>query len=226
MTEHTDYLTPDAAAAFVVDCHRLSDESFVFVPGFEVPYKQAHVLHVGASSFQTSFANNADELLAWRGVSPLVVLAHPVRNNFIVDETLLACLDGIEIWNQQYEGKVVPRTQSVSLLQQLRMKKKLIATGGIDLHRAEHLGSPYTVIDVSTLSETVIVEALRAGAYTFGTKTRFVGALEDWKPNLYERLASAGAIVVIAVGKFVNATLARVGIKLPKRLVRAIRGRV
>ena len=44
MTEHTDELTKERAVAFVEECRSLSDGSFIFIPGFEVPYKHAHIL--------------------------------------------------------------------------------------------------------------------------------------------------------------------------------------
>lgn len=226
ITEHTDYLNAETAALFVAQCRALSDASFVFVPGFEVPYGQAHVLHIGATEFQTSVAKDEVELEAWRKVASFVVLAHPVRNQFIVDTSLLAVLDGIEIWNQQYEGKAVPRPASVKLLKKLRATKSLLATGGIDLHRAEHLGSPYTTLDVDELTEAAILTALKAGAFRFGTTSLSIGATEVIEPTVQMRFRSLAARSVIKSGKVVNASLARLGIRLPKRLVRAIRRRV
>ena len=150
MTEHADTLTPKTAARFVAECRELSDESFVFVPGFEVPYKDAHILHIGATEFTSQFADK-ETLKVWREKTSLVVLAHPVRNKFIIDEVMEGCIDGVEIWNQQYEGKVMARPRSMKLLRELRNKKSLIATGGLDLHRVEHMGSPITEIEASEL---------------------------------------------------------------------------
>lgn len=226
MTEHTDTLTPEAAELFVAECRTLSDASFVFVPGFEVPYGDAHVLHIGATRFQTAVAHTALELQAWREVASLVLLAHPVRNRFVVDEVLLGVIDGIEVWNQQYEGKRAPRTRSLALLKKLRHQKQLWGSGGVDFHRREHLGTPYTRMDITELTETAILAALKAGAYTFGSTTCSIGATEVWSVGFGARVQSAVSIFIIGSGKLVNAALARLGISLPKRLVRSIRGRV
>ena len=225
MTEHSDTLTAETAAVFVAECRALSDESFVFVPGFEVPYQQAHILHVGATQFVTAFAD-ATTLRAWRQVTPLVVLAHPVRNNFVVDETLADCLDGVEVWNQHYDGKRAPRPRSFTLLSALRKKKPLIATGGIDLHRAEHFGSPLVQLELAELSETAVISALKAGQFTFGNNEYTSGAKAEAALPLSLRLKSALSIVVIMIGKNVNAALAAGGLSLPKPLKRFIRGRV
>ena len=225
MTEHSDTLTAETAAAFVAECRALSDDSFVFVPGFEVPYKNAHVLHVGATQFVTAFAD-ATTLRAWRQVTPLVVLAHPVRNNFVVDETLADCLDGVEVWNQHYDGKRAPRPRSFTLLSALRKKKPLIATGGIDLHRAEHFGSPLVQLELIELSETLVIAALKAGQFTFGNAKYPFASKEASALSFTLRLKSALSIAVIVVGKNVNAALAAGGLSLPKSLKRFIRGRV
>ncbi len=226
MTEHTDRLTKEAADSFVAECRALSDETFLFLPGFEVPYKKAHVLHIGATDFQTAVAEDGHALAAWRAVTPLVVLAHPVRNQYVVDDALLASLDGVEIWNQQYEGKYAPRCRSAALLCTLRQKKSLIATGGVDLHRADHLGSPVTEVVIASLKPGALLEALAAGAYVFGHEKVQVAGLGDWRPSIGERFLSKVSIIVIALGKAANALLARLGIRLPKKIVRAIRARV
>ncbi len=226
MTEHADKLTKEAATAFVAECQQLSDASFVFVPGFEVPYKDAHVLHIGATTFVASVAHNAETLAAWRREAPLVVLAHPVRNRFVVDEVLLRQLDGIEVWNQQYDGKRLPRTKSVALLTSLRRQKELIATGGIDLHRREHLGSPYTTLELPVLTTAAIVAALKAGQGRFGYEEFWFDAITPWVPTWHARLQSVYACSVIVLGKGVNAVLAKLGLRLPKGLVRMIRARV
>lgn len=225
MTEHSDTLTQETAAAFVAECRALSDASFVFVPGFEVPYKNAHVLHIGATHFVTAMADGTT-LLKWRSVTPLVVLAHPVRNQFAVDEILTECLDGVEVWNQHYDGKRAPRPRSVALLSVLRRKKDLIATGGIDLHRAEHFGSPLVHLELTELTEAGVIAALRAGEGAFGNTEYTLVAKEVTILPLALRIKSALSIGVIVVGKNVNAALAAGGLTLPKSLKRFIRGRV
>lgn len=226
MTEHTDTLDEESAAAFVRECRALSDDTFIFVPGFEVPYKNAHVLHIGTDVF-TSQVADAATLQTWRAHTPFVVLAHPVRNQFLVDETLLACLDGVEIWNQQYEGKATPRPRSAQLLRDLRVTKgRLLATGGLDLHRQEHFGAPLTKLTISEFSEAAIVSALQKGAYAIENETRSIAATDTGQPSLRERLLSAWAVSIIVTGKGINKWLAALGLSLPKSLKQLIRARV
>lgn len=224
MSEHTDKLTPEEAEAFVVECRELSDESFVFVPGFEVPYQEAHVLMLGCREFFGQVAADAQSLRDWASAAEFIVLAHPVRNHFKLDQELTAVIDGVEIWNQQYDGKPMARPRSGALLQALKGNRpELLATGGVDLHRSEHAGAPYTYLSVSALSESAIIAALKAGHYDFGHETYLIEATATWQPTVQERAQSLMAIAIIRLGKFVNKVLAAMGLSLPKSLKQFIR---
>jgi hypothetical protein len=223
MSEHTDELNLTTANNFISECRALSDEQFVFVPGFEVPYKNTHVLMFGCTDFVSSFAD-ADQLRAWSFNASLTILAHPVRNRFVVDDDLLSVLDGVEIWNQQYEGKQFPRYRSCALLDNLRQQKpQLFATGGIDLHRSEHFGSPLVSINSESIDETKIIEALQSGQYSFGHESLMIKSNENWSPSGVDKVKSQLHILTINSGKWMNKTLARLGLSFPKSLKQLVR---
>lgn len=229
MTEHTDELTKEKASAFIEECTRLSDATFRFIPGFEVPYEHTHILLIGARSFQSTHAADIDSLRAWTRETPFVVLAHPVRNHFIVADDLLHELDALEVWNQQYEGKRVPRTRSLALFELLRKKKsELIAVGGIDLHRIEHFGAPVVTLDIEALDETRIIEKLRTGAFVISSDhARVYGSLPNPRQiiDMY-RFESAFSVGIISIGKRLNAALALFNLKFPKSIKELIRRKV
>ena len=223
MSEHTDEMTAKGAEAFVAECRALSDDTFVFVPGFEVPYKDAHILQYGSTDFLGQFADR-DRLLAWSAEAPLTILAHPVRNQFVLDSAMEEAIDGVEIWNQQYDGKLVPRTRAANLLRDLRTAdQNLIATGGVDFHRREHLGPPQTVMELSELSDSAILEALGSNRFSFGAEALLIDPDAEWQPTVQEHLASVLSVAVITNGKRVNRWLAHLGISLPRRLKERVR---
>lgn len=227
MTEHTDEMTPVAADAFVAECRALSDDTFVFVPGFEISYRDTHILAPGCTTFVSQHATDA-ELEIWREHAPLMILAHPHRNGYH-DRAPKGMLDGIEIWNAQYDGKVVPRNGARALFARTRsVHTKLTAFAGWDFHREAHAGGPVIAVDIDTLSETAIIAALRAGMYALRSQVVEVspsgvltGADARWVA-----LLSTGYVQVIRAGKVVNRVLAWFGFKLPKKLVAEIRGRL
>jgi predicted metal-dependent phosphoesterase TrpH len=228
LSEHTDKLTPEAAEAFVAECRALSDEQFVFVPGFEVPYRHAHVLMFGTTTFVSNFADET-QLRAWSADASFVVLAHPQRNRFIVDAVMAEVLDGVEVWNQQYDGKKVPRLRSLKLLETLREKKpELVATGGLDFHRVEHFGTPAMFLDLSELTEEKILSALKLGSFTFGSATVRVPGVGQWHQGktVTFMIESIASTTFIWAGKKVNAWLAVFGLKVPKSLKEKIRAKI
>lgn len=228
MSEHTDALTNAEAMRFVAECKERSDESFLFIPGFEVPYLDAHILFFGAEYFVSQKADE-EALRRWREVAPLCILAHPVRNNFLLDEAMREVIDGVEIWNQQYDGKRVPRPRSYRLLEKLRKERSgLIATGGLDLHRPEHLTYPRVQLEVDRLTPSNITNALRKGRFVFGQPNCTVRGKGEWTKagSVSARLQSAVSIALVGLGKGVNRALASLGLRLPSGLVRSIRSHV
>jgi hypothetical protein len=228
VTEHTDQMTVENAQLFVQECKALSGSQFVFIPGFEVPYKKAHILLVGTEVFLAQKAD-AETLKTWSNKSVLTILAHPVRNGFKLDRIMEEVIDGVEIWNQQYEGKRVPRTRSASLLRKLQRKNSLLlAFGGLDFHRKEHFGSPVFTLEVERVSSDAILHALTDGKYVFGTERVAVSSTGLWKGSgsVWHALLSIFSISIIVTGKTVNALLALLGISFPKGLRQAIRSRV
>ncbi len=224
LSEHTDELDEERAVAFVAECRALSDDTFLFVPGFEIPYQDTHVLLYGCDEFPGQVAADAAALRAAASAATFVVLAHPVRNNFVIDDELKALLQGIEIWNQQYDGKPMARPRSMQLLRTLRQNTPdLLATGGLDLHRGEHFGTPLTTIDVSSLNEDLVMQALQSGAYTFGAETFQIEAKADWQPSLIESCKSQLTIALIRSGKGINRLLAEHGLAFPRALKQCIR---
>ena len=227
MTEHTDELSLEKAQQFIQECKALSGSQFVFIPGFEVPYKNAHILLVGTESFLAQKAT-PEILRSWSEKSVLTVLAHPVRNGFKIDEAIQNAIDAVEIWNQQYEGKKVPRQHSARLLRQLHEKTPgLLATGGLDFHRREHFGAPRFTLELERVTTDSILSALKDGEYTFGNKSVAVSSNGLWKGknSTLHKLQSLNSIVTIVLGKKTNAFLAMFGLSLPKGLKRFIRSR-
>lgn len=236
MTEHTDDMTAEQGRAFVRECDTLSDTKFKFIPGFEVPYQvdevtgnHAHVLMIGCREFFKPYAPDHASLHEWSEHAPFVVLAHPVRNDFVVDQGLLSEIDALEVWNQQYEGKRVPRTRSLALLSDLRKEKPLlVATGGLDFHRIEHMGTPQITMAPDTFTEGAIIEKLKTGAFTVHSeRTAFFGSLPNIMVYMEQnRIESALSVGIIEAGKWVNKTLAEHNLRLPKWLKQLIRKRL
>lgn len=228
MTEHTDEMTEEKAKAYIAECAELSDDSFLFIPGFEISYSSTHILAPGCTTFLSQHATR-DELIAWRTHAPLMVLAHPHRNGYRTDMIPDGILDGIEIWNAQYDGKVVPRNGARRMYARLaRTTRNLGAFCGWDFHRASHAGGPVIALDVPERTHEAVIAALCARTFTLRSsvvEVRADGALMSGDPR-WVYVMSAGYVAFIRVGKVVNRVLAALGLKLPQGLVAQVRKRV
>lgn len=107
-------------------------------------------------------------------------------------------------------------------------KPACIATGGLDLHRPEHLTYPRISIELDTLGESSVLAKISQGDFTIFAPTHEVAAKGPYT-CAYTRAVrgrSALSTATIKVGKTVNKTLKVLGLRLPKGLVGAIRSRV
>jgi len=226
-TEHSDELTKEAAEAFVRECEAASDDTFICIPGFEVNYNGTHVLMIGCRTFVSQHATSTD-LPLWKAGAALAIHAHPHRDRYYEDATVQSVVDGIEIWNAQYDGKRVPRNGAGRMFKKLSRKLPLHAFAGWDFHRASHEGGPLIAIHTENISEESILSALAAGNYTMSSALVSVGS--DGKvlrgSPFMITLTSAFSTTFIALGKGVNAMLAGMGLRAPKPLAAAVRKRI
>ncbi len=158
VTEHTEQLSAERAQAFIRECRERSDDSFLFIPGFEVPNSGAHLLLLGAHEYP----------ITGQG---LMVIAHPHRNGFIFDAQIQERCVGAEVWNSQYDGKRFPRWAALAWFRRIvRVRPEFRALAGVDLHRPSHLKGPRLVIDADALTEEQVLHAIREGRYRLGSK--------------------------------------------------------
>lgn len=174
MTEHTDQITREAAEEFIQVCRQQSTEQFRIIPGFEVPYLGTHILVIGASHYHEG---DAREILSrWQSEGALLVVAHPHRNGYSLDEFLRTHADGIEVWNSQYDGIHAPRYRALKLFQSVRRTRTIAAYGSLDLHRGAHRYGPQISLEAHGHEETDIIQALRAGAFSIVRGGVMIGA--------------------------------------------------
>jgi hypothetical protein len=226
-TEHSDELTKEAAEAFVAECEAASDDTFICIPGFEVNYNGTHMLMIGCRTFVSQHATSAD-LPLWKSGAALAIHAHPHRDHFHEDATLQSVVDGIEIWNAQYDGKRVPRSGAVRMFKNFSRRLPLHAYAGWDFHRASHEGGPLIALHTEKISEQSILSALASGNYTMNSSSVSIGSdgtvLRG--SGFIIALMSAFSTTFIALGKAVNAVLASIGLRAPKSLIAAVRSRI
>jgi len=166
LTDHAEYFDEDEARRYRDESARLSDDTFLFVPGLE--YECPDRLHVLGLGTTTLHATRVPEgvIAAIEDEGALSIVAHPRTQDFARVEALGVLPTGIEAWNSKYDGRYAPRTETFALVRRLRARDPRVrATFGQDLHfRRQYLGLHVELRD-ATLDRAAILGALRAGRY-------------------------------------------------------------
>lgn len=225
MTEHSDNYTPEQVVAAVQDCRAHSDEAFLFISGFEVPFEWTHTLVIGAETLDVASPaletiRKAKDQGAW------IVLAHPHRNNFQAKDTHAAMFDAVEVWNSHYDGKRAPRMNALAFFRHLKASNnKLLACAGLDFHRESHFGGPHLTLEVDALSEQAVVEKLRLGQYRMEHGSLSLPSDGSLTSGQRAWLSAVSGISVASVSGFkkLSSALTRFGVPQPKKIKAALR---
>lgn len=230
ITEHTDTMSSKEGEAFIAECRKESGGDILLIPGFEVPYKNAHILMIGAERFVKGGTDiTPTHLSMWKQNAKIAILAHPHRNNYVLDDAMQNVIDGVEVWNSQYDGKFTPRFKALALLASLRQKKRnMLAWAGLDLHREEHFGGPLIVMDDIDLSYDNVMNALRNGHFSLRSKNTVVDAAGNiLSPSaLILSLKSGISICIVTALKNISRFFAFLHLPVPKRLRQRIRSKI
>lgn len=226
MTEHTDHLTEESFSNFLNECRSLSDETFLFVPGLEVSFPRAHVIASGISAIVNPQDDPYSLVKALKQQGSIIVFAHPHRSHFQAPEGVGELLDGVEVWNSQYDGKRVPRTASLEMLAENRKQfPNQSAFAGIDFHRVSHEGGPRIRIESDILDQASVIDALRNHRYTLASEWVTVdpdGTIHGVSPAEAKRM-SATAVRNIEISKRASSLAKKLNIRAPKWLVSRLR---
>src|SRR5262249_39089058 len=166
MSEHSDTFDPQKMAYLVDECRRLSDASFLMIPGLEFTCdNRLHLLALGIERY-TDIRNPA---LVARFVSAqggLAILSHPSRYRYQVPSGLETLLDGIEVWNAGYDGRFIPNDRSIRLWDSLRVRNKsLRAFGSQDLHAIGDHRHVRVSVRCDQVTRSAILKGLKNGDF-------------------------------------------------------------
>lgn len=226
VTEHFEHLTPEGGGDFISQCQQMSSNNFLLIPGFEIDCLGQHILAIGVSQYYS----NQDYCLSlekYKNDGTLIILAHPYyRILYRRSAEAEVLLDGCEIWNAAYDGKICPRPSSIALLQRLRMNNAHIwAYAGLDMHRAYQDNGPSLVVDAEGLSVREILRALKKGSYYIQKGNLRIGA--NGKISRRQKVVfgfiSFFSVNVLRILKIFSFILRGLGIKPPEKAKELIR---
>ncbi len=230
ITEHTDWLTKEKYQAFFDECQQLSDEQIQLIPGLEVSFPDAHIILAGLGRDIDPRLDPTELVKQGSEQGAFVVFAHPHRSKFQAPAGIEPYLQGIEIWNGQYDGKRVPRPAAWAYRDALtRRCPSLFVTAGADFHRWSHVPGPMLEVEVEKQDQRSILQALHMGTYHLvgkGLRVSSLARLDAYPHPQRLRVESALTLRFIRLARGINAVLKNWNIRLPKALLERIRGRI
>jgi hypothetical protein len=93
----------------------------------------------------------------------MIVLSHPVKLKEDVPADVLPMLQGVEVWNNRYDGKLTPRLSNLKLWQDLSKSRQLAALCGLDFHSSTDYTDVWLEVEADRLQTDAILSAIRAG---------------------------------------------------------------
>ena len=192
ITEHSDTLNSEKVKELVQECERLSDHDLKLIPGIEFTCENnLHLIGLGVGEF----ANSKDPL--WlaafiRDSGGMSIIAHPSRYNYQIAESLTRVVNGIEVWNANYDGRFVPNDLSLKLWRERRRENQtLVATGGQDLHVITDHVHVTLAVDCEEWSSAAVIKAIREGR--FGISNTYCSVPPGDSMSKPKQMALAGA---------------------------------
>lgn len=225
ITEHSDFIEAHDAEKFIKDCHNLSDGKITLIPGFEVPYRDAHILMIGVDHFVKTGSCEKEDLIKWKKHAEFAVWAHPHKNKYLLYDAIKAVIDSVEVWNSQYDGKKAPRLKVLNSLQGLRARgHNTLAFCGLNFHSTEHISGP-TIMVESVNRQTDILSQIKKGEFVLKSERITIASdgriIKGIVPLM--KIQSVYSISLIAGLEKVSAIVHNLRIPTPKSLRDKIR---
>jgi hypothetical protein len=169
MSDHAESMTPEQMEVYVAQCRALSDDRFCIIPGLEFAYQfergSLHLLGYGVSRRRRE-ENPVKMVEMIHRLGGVAVLAHPYPPLLPQMIPMKGMIDGIELWNTKYNGRLAPAIWNYQLLKEVReLRPEVLGFYGTDFHwKTQYVGLAVW-IEAEKLSPVLLLAALRSGKF-------------------------------------------------------------
>ena len=169
VSDHAEVFDERRMEEYLARCDALSSARLLVIPGLEFALKGGtiHILGYGVRRrVRAPFMEQLVDGIHENG--GIAVLAHPPTGSINLIGSIKDKLDGVEVWNNRYDGGVAPRAESFQLLRRLRVSNPRVAAYcGVDLHKISQARKPaYVEVHTDKLDRREILDSLRNGSFT------------------------------------------------------------
>lgn len=169
MSDHAEALDSNKMEEYVARCRALSDDRFCIVPGLEFAYDfengSLHLLGFGVAKYQREEAP-VKMIETIHRLGGVAVLAHPYPPLMPQIAPMKGTLDGIELWNTKYNGRLAPALWNYHLLKEVRGRRpEVLGFYGTDFHWKTQYAEMAVWIEAEALTPPLLLAALRNGKF-------------------------------------------------------------
>ncbi len=170
VTDHGEDFSPGKIKQFIDHCQKISDGSFLAIPGLEFNIDKDHESHLLIAGLDESPWENGPEAILEKvregKHSALAVMAHLSRSNHYIPPEYEKKIHGIEVWNAAYDSRYLPDHKAVRLFSSLKkVNKRLIGFGGLDLHDHSGFRGLRICLTKTCHNSKELLDALKAGKF-------------------------------------------------------------
>lgn len=169
MSDHAESMTPEGMERYVAQCRALSDDQFCIVPGLEFAYPfesgSLHLLGYGVRRRQRE-EDPVEMVKTIHQLGGVAVLAHPYPPLLPQIVPMKETIDGIELWNTKYNGRIAPALWNYQLLKEVRrLRPEVLGFYGTDFHWKTQYAGLAVWIEADALTPASLLAALRNGKF-------------------------------------------------------------
>jgi hypothetical protein len=164
MSEHVESLDPAKICSFISDCRSYSSDLFLLIPGIEIDALNGLFYSVQPVEPWKDYEDLARQLIAG---GAMAAVSHPVKLKKNIPKVMASLVEGVEIWNSRYDGKMAPNGRIVEFWCLLRqhLGRRLVPLCGIDFHKKHDFTPLMFEVECERLEREIIMAAIRAGSF-------------------------------------------------------------
>jgi hypothetical protein len=190
LTDHAEDFVPELFGEYVQHCAAVSDELVRFIPGLE--FRLARGVHLLALGLRQWIApRTAEEFFeSARAAAQLTVLAHPVLARYTIPQVVLDHIDGIEVWNANYNTRYLPDPRAMRLYHSVaRIRPGVVATAGLDQHDGSNDQEVRVIVDDPSGAEPLL--EIKTGRFSNSGRTMRFDSRASISPGRMRLLTAA-----------------------------------
>lgn len=225
VSEHVETLDRLKVQELIRQCRDCSTDSILLIPGIEIDALNALFYGIAPVDDWTDNDDLARQLAAG---GAMVVVSHPVKVKGDIPELTASLVEGVEVWNTRYDGKLALNLSNVWFWRSLetRLRRRLRPLCGIDFHGTSDFTTMVVQVECERLEATELLAAIRAGRYSIARagKTVPLDAENGTLPFSYEAY-SRFYRTVFSLAHLVHRAASRLGLRVPpimKTLLRRV----